>query len=376
LPRIREIDVLRGFAILAVIAIHVTMNVYAIPQVNGLVIALLEADIFSHFAVPLFIFISGFVLSHNYPAGFSIGQYYKKRLPAIIPQYLAFSIFYIAGRIVLYGPLAAGTILFYILTASGSYHLWFIAVIIELYMLYPLISGIYRRFDAAGHLPALFIFALALQITWDSVYSLLGTFAGTSPAYLLAQRVFLSQVLYFILGIYAAGNYGRIKTLVKNIRPAYPVLCAILATGVFSLAWIYPYNDLPKYGLLSTMTLALNIAPRLLEPIIYLPAFILCLKSAYYLMEKKGAMFTALSSLGKYSFGIYLIHVFFMVIFIKGLATAGLGPTQWLFYPVLYTLTLISSYAGVYLISYLPGSALLVGTHNVIKKKIPAPVRV
>lgn len=68
--RIGEVDYLRGFAVLAVIAIHTSSN-SQILNLNLLLIVNLIIDVFSHFAVPLFIFISGFVLSLNYRGLFS-----------------------------------------------------------------------------------------------------------------------------------------------------------------------------------------------------------------------------------------------------------------------------------------------------------------
>ena len=55
---IKEIDYLRGFAILAVIIIHTSANFTEVEYLNNLVIINIFIDVFSHFAVPLFIFTS------------------------------------------------------------------------------------------------------------------------------------------------------------------------------------------------------------------------------------------------------------------------------------------------------------------------------
>jgi len=84
--KVDEIVYLRGFAILAVIMIHTA----GVPTLT-----LLSLGTISHYAIPLFIFISGFVLSHRYTEKIDLQQYFFKRFISIMPQYLIFSFFYI-----------------------------------------------------------------------------------------------------------------------------------------------------------------------------------------------------------------------------------------------------------------------------------------
>jgi peptidoglycan/LPS O-acetylase OafA/YrhL len=62
----REIEYMRGFAALAVIAVHISMNYTQIPTVNLLALLNVFIYIAAHFAVPVFIFISGWVLAARY----------------------------------------------------------------------------------------------------------------------------------------------------------------------------------------------------------------------------------------------------------------------------------------------------------------------
>ena len=61
-----RIDVLRGIAIIAVIIIHITSYFTKFTTFSPLVIILASIDIYAHFAVPLFILISGYVLGLRY----------------------------------------------------------------------------------------------------------------------------------------------------------------------------------------------------------------------------------------------------------------------------------------------------------------------
>ena len=122
---IEEIDILRGFAILAVIAIHTSTNVSKITYLNNLVISNIIINVFSQHGVPLFIFISGFVLSIKYYGIFPVTQFFKKRIRSIIPQHLIFSILYIAIFATLNDPPSFLEIIYKILTASSAIHMWF-----------------------------------------------------------------------------------------------------------------------------------------------------------------------------------------------------------------------------------------------------------
>lgn len=367
--RIAEMDMLRGAAILAVIAIHVSINFNVIEVLNGLVLTMTAVDVFSHYAVPLFIFISGFVLPLKYFEGFSPGRFYVKRAFAVIPPYLAFSALYLAGKYVLSGPMSAYQVLFSILTASSSYHLWFFAVIVELYLLYPLLIGAYRRFEAAGKATMLLISTLAIQVGWNIACSLLITFGGL-PGVLL-ERVFLSQIFFFILGIFASRNFDRIKASIGRVRPSGLAAVAVLLTAAISASWLYDFIYDNPYRVYSLQTLVLNVVPRLIEPVLYVTAFVLCFKAAVLLTGNKGIITDAMSSLGKYSFGIYLIHIFFLTLLAKALGAVHIEPTGWVFYPLLFAGTLALSYAAIYLLSYLPHSMALVGVHNDIKGGMP-----
>lgn len=70
---IRELEYIRGFAALAVIAVHISMNFTLIPVVG--LPGLLNAFIYivAHFAVPVFIFMSGWVLALRYSGAYCSG---------------------------------------------------------------------------------------------------------------------------------------------------------------------------------------------------------------------------------------------------------------------------------------------------------------
>lgn len=167
-----EIDYLRGFAILAVLAIHTSQNYVKITEINSLLVANIVINEFSGFAVPLFIFISGFVLSLNYNGLFSKRTFYIKRVKSVIPSYIVFSTIYILFNIVssaIHGELKYPSIidvLVNLLTANSSYHLWFFALIIQFYIFYPYIIKLYEFFKVNNKIFHFIFVVLITQLVW------------------------------------------------------------------------------------------------------------------------------------------------------------------------------------------------------------------
>ncbi|RNI14125.1 acyltransferase [Methanohalophilus sp. RSK] len=144
-----EINYLRGFAILAVIAIHVSASFTKMEDIDSLALSYMTIDAFTHFAVPAFVFVSGFVLYNKYPQKTEWKAFYRKRLNSIVPQYFFVSSFYMIalffGAKFLNKPINMDliSVLYRYLTGGAFYHLWFFVLIIQIYLVYPFIQYIY-----------------------------------------------------------------------------------------------------------------------------------------------------------------------------------------------------------------------------------------
>jgi len=68
-----------------VIAVHISMHFTLIPAVNLPGLLNLFVYITAHFAVPVFIFISGWVLAVRYSGAYSVPAYYQRRARTILP---------------------------------------------------------------------------------------------------------------------------------------------------------------------------------------------------------------------------------------------------------------------------------------------------
>ncbi|AFQ46153.1 acyltransferase [Desulfosporosinus meridiei] len=355
---IEEIGYLRGFGVLAVIAIHTTGYFTEVKEFNTLVLVNLWTDIFSQFAVPLFVMISGFVLAKNYYGKFSLGVYYRKRMRSIVPQYFLFSVLYTAfNNWIVMNNNSWGKNLELIAKniwqAEASYHLWFFSIIIQLYLLYPLIVKLYaffRQRDKAGLLVVIF---LVIQTAY---------MVGIHSSYLAGTKLnFMGFLFYFSLGLYWQDYFSTYK---KNFNLPISILFAMslaLTLGcsffiIIGLKTGHSYSTIPEYFFMG---------PELIYPAFRTITFLLLFAVSSSLLEKKKSVIArVINKIGDYSFGIYLIHIFFNQSAIKFLRNYQIDFDNWAFYIIVFAVTLILSYISVRLISFIPYSYYLIGSQN------------
>ena len=152
----REIGILRGIAICAVVAIHT----FSIATTNVQVgVASWAYQIFHNliqFAVPCFIFISAILLS--YPLKdkeLDLKKFYIKKIYRIVIPYLLWTLFYLLLKVVL-NQMAASELLnwknwvFWLTLGKAYTHLYYMSIILQLYLFAPLllrvVKGIQKRF--------------------------------------------------------------------------------------------------------------------------------------------------------------------------------------------------------------------------------------
>lgn len=360
---IEQINILRAFGVLAVMAIHTSGYFTEIKHFDPLVLVNLLIDVFSQFAVPLFILISGFVLARNYRQDFSISGFYSKRIRSIIPQYIIFSVLY-----TLFNNLAAMRksslysnimlILKNIWQSDASYHLWFFAIIIQCYIFYPLIIKIYDFFKQRNKAELLVTLMLILQIAF---------MAGKHTPYLTSIKInFLAYLFYFGLGIYSCDHYETLQNSSGRLTPLWAATTLALTIGsgffiIIGLTCGYRYNTIPDYYL---------IGSEVVYPILRISSFLLLFNMANSLTRKKNLLTKVVSRIGDYSFGMYLIHIFFNQSAIKILKNSyNIDYNNWQFYLLVFAVPVVLSYLSVRIISFLPYSYYIIGYRNRTRKR-------
>lgn len=355
---------MRGLASIAVIAIHVSMVFPLIDGVNVLsTLNLLLSFVLLQYAVPMFVFISGSVLSIRYSGRFSAATFYRRRLLAVLPPYLLFTFVYMMLPAGLSSYVLAAqipsirTFIVDLFAGIGYYHLWFFLLLIQLYLLYPLIAGLYNVGREYGKEYPLLGAMLALQILWD-----LGTVAGgLDPlVHTVMGRTFLGYIFYFMAGIHVYHNFDRIREALDRISGKKILLASAVIVGTLSLVWSVGFMQSGTFhGISAIYFLFESVA----DPFYYGVIIVLTFIAAERLAASKNVVARFLKKVGDLSFGIYLIHPLFIAL---GTWTLGrvflINWNDWIYYPSIFFFTLALSYLTVLLLSRLPLSELIVGT--------------
>lgn len=330
--RNKEIDFLKGLAILAVLLVHTSWNFIKADELNGVIISNAFVNTFSRFAVPLFIFVSGLVLSHKYFHSLNRKSFYSKRIKSILPAYIIFSLFYMLCEIVYLSkiPNAKEVIINWIIGGYG--YLWFLVLIMQLYILFPFVIDIYKKYsDKSGYL---LLAAFAIELLW-SIIDL-----GMPKEFL-----FPSGIFYFLLGIYAYSN-----TISFNLKSkkSYAIIFSIIFITIF--VSYRQISDMISYGGFENIPIKHPMISIISSIILYALIIILLYNIAISL-NKTYLITIIVCSFGVYSFGIFLVHFFYQQLITKLLIKFGIMFDNAFFYISLFAGMLVLSYATCYIIS-------------------------
>ncbi len=330
--RIGELDVLRGFAIAAVVGVHVGWAYTSAADLRssgGRVVALFH--LLSGFGVPLFLALStaGLGLRHL-PSEGALGhaRFVGQRALRLLPAYLFWSLTSTA----LFHPevlSSSRTVGAMLLSGTADWQFYFVPLLLEIYALWPLLRPVARAsasspWNAAAAAAA----GLAASIVWWRLPAKPG-------GALLAPLFWLG---YLVLGA-AAGPY------VEGLRRAAARTVWFIAAGMVTAAtaW-WMFESFLSIAGPSYHPYAVTIASMIFQvpPCAYTVSVVLLL--AFASVRIRDARFgRILVSLGRHSYGVFLVHlvVFRLVIdrliptarWAVGddpLATAGAALTSWI----------------------------------------------
>lgn len=195
-------DLAKVIAAIAVVGIHATSSAEkAFAGQHAFVSADFAAVLvnqWARFSVPLFLYLSAFGLSQSKPLGYF--SFLKKRLPTILIPYFFFSALAFALD---FRNLTPANVLERLLKGGADYHLYFLVILAQCYLLFPLLVRIYNG-SVTGYrmltFAALLIVVLLLYRT--SSERVLGYFGLSHPGWHASFCIY--WLPYFMLGIWHA----------------------------------------------------------------------------------------------------------------------------------------------------------------------------
>ncbi|HEV7534774.1 MAG TPA: acyltransferase, partial [Acidimicrobiia bacterium] len=144
---LHQLDVVRLLTFGAVIGVHAVAFTEP-PSSRGWAGVLMLAQ----FGREVFFALSGFVLVHA-AAGRTVDArtFWRKRFPAVLAPYLTWSVIYLAFHTwtsPAHERLSGPALLWAFATGNAEYHLYFLLVSMQLYLVFPLLLRFVRRTEA------------------------------------------------------------------------------------------------------------------------------------------------------------------------------------------------------------------------------------
>lgn len=268
--RLVDIDKAKGFAIFLVVAGHIVSG-YGKPPADNEWFQILTMGIYK-FHMPFFMYLSGLIFYYTYPNLNSISGYIKyviKKLRRLSFGYIFFASCIYLGKTGLSSIIHVDRVpanyyseiynLLFMPQESAGGSLWFIYVLMEMYIVFPLLLMLKTR--------SIILLALGLVIYFLAM-----------PHIFLLDR-FVELFLFFALGIFVTRHYDQYLKFIDRYLLVLLALFAlsflaiphishklsILIIGLCSLPALHSllrnkfFSSIPVWGVLGTYTYSIYL---------------------------------------------------------------------------------------------------------------------
>lgn len=290
--RIASLDFARVAAMLAVVTIHVT-STYLDAASGYLLLGRNLAFYLNQItrsSVPLFLLLSGLSLGLA-QRPMAAGAFYRRRLSKIgLPYLFWFAVYFLFEHRGALGEVEPGALVRSLLMGQAAPHLYFIVILIQLYLLYPLLRRAVARWPWATLLVAAFVtYAIGVLYLFERFDTWLIPWQLRPYLWIL----FPTWAFYFVAGQTIAARC--LPALERFTRRAAP---AILAVGAAAAV---------LYGAESAVTGRLDaIKPELMA---FTVLALLCAMSFWTLIGRWGWARRSCAFLADHAMTIYFGHV-------------------------------------------------------------------
>jgi surface polysaccharide O-acyltransferase-like enzyme len=359
--KIMELEVVRGISFIAIIMQHVLACFLYRPDLS-VATALTSWSLLtlSRFGVPVFVFLTGFVLMVTYrDQKIDYLHFLKKRGKLILIPYILWSLFYtfytgiISGKPFVLDLNIIKSFLLSLLLGDAMYHLWYLVMIIQFYLLFPAFKKLIEKF---GHekfwkffLLATFCYqTIALWLYHSIIPNIMNHTSNGFIQQIILNRDknFLFWMFYFILGGVIAMNLEQCRLLIKKY---FFVILGIFILGFFGVL----YETLKGFSINASggFMLSYNLtSPTALHMLPFLTASVILLFAlSFVLYAKLQKLSDFLITAGKLSFGGYLIHPIFVTLFYELVARYLVGIPLLIQFITALLLTVATTLLGILL---------------------------
>lgn len=303
-PRYAYLDLFRLLSAMAVVLIHLTASAIVRYQPSSLPLLVVTAlNGLILFAVPAFIFISAYTFMFIYLGKkIDLITFFKKRVAVLILPYFLWTLVYYLDQLYFSkGQFNLVEFMKHLLLGTSFYHLYFIPIIIQFYLLFIPLKWAFEKYNAFIVLCTSFIlfYVYTAGLPFTHVNPFIASVNSLLPLkseLIYADRFFMSYLPFYTLGLYLAlvikTNRLHLNKLLPLVLPLY-MIYEYAHTGGRIAYYVYQKNFdfvLPYAWEMSSIL------------------SIMLLLSFCMWIEKKGVPLQAVVQLSGYTFTLYLAH--------------------------------------------------------------------
>lgn len=302
--RIYEYDIIRTIATFSVVIVHITaIGIVGFEQYSPHSLLTIFINRMLKYTTPVFIYLAGALIYQSYRnKPYKYLPFLRSRFKRIIIPYALVSLmYYLLLTYMTQGVLSMKTFSTQLLTGSAQYHLYFIPIIIQMYLLTPVFLFLKEKVALKYLMPALAIVSYISTLMMKFQYS---------------DRIFFKFMIPFTLGLYFGDQIlDGLKSLGKKV---YVIIVITVGVGFY-----YAYEFVHYfYGEPSLETLRDT------------GWFFYCILSLFVLtyiavpLVKKDRLRKSCSHISKISYYIYLLHPLFLALSEKIINRFGITSTS------------------------------------------------
>ncbi|UOQ92212.1 acyltransferase [Halobacillus shinanisalinarum] len=295
--RIESVYYLRVFAMLMVVMVHVTAAFQAVLTDGS------DAYQTYHFInriirveAGIFIMIIGMVFFYKYMSQkmdlTELKKYYKKRALYILIPYLVWAFFYEALSVYIgVVPLNFVEMTWRILQGESFYHLYFIFIIVQFYLIFPVILYLAQKLTFFKRY--MWLFGIGIEI---------GYYFLDREYQIIPFSIFISSLGPYLLGAWIGAYYKEQKALI-NRKSTIIWGLFVSITGFYYVYLNYHMYTISSFVLPGYIYLIVNL-------FYILSASYLLFRLTEYICSKWPNAIPYVQNAAYYSFGFYLLHPF------------------------------------------------------------------
>jgi len=339
-----EISFIRAIACLCIVMVHVTAGFY---YENGRTFTwpVQFFNQISRYGTPAFAIISGFLLYNQaINRKSSLKKFWQSRFTKVIIPFLVWSILYLFLKY-MYNQFTIPNFnssekvkdfLYFFFTGKSNYHLYFIAVVVQFYLLFPLL----RLIKTKNSLILLTVASFFINYFFVQYEINIGT--GLLNKF-INERVFIFHwIYYFFLGGLLVYFWEKIMIWIKqNTIFSMLIGLIVVVSGIFEYkcaGWIESNR-------------VINM--------INLPLLFIALAGVYTSLSRWDKTRNFIVQIGNMSMGIYLVHPL-ILFFLRYYDFFDMFYARTRYFPLMYLFTLFTSIVIVKLITKLPFGSYIV----------------